>query len=200
MTKQLTLVSHVLCPYVQRAAIVLMEKGVAFDRLDVDLKNKPAWFLAISPLGKTPVLQMDGGAIFESAVICEYLDETIAPRLHPPLALDRARHRSWVEFGSSVLNGITTPAMRQRWPQRHMACAPNSSNLRPSWRAAHSLPGRNSASWMRSSGRSFATLTCSMRLGTLASFTICPKSPLGEAAWHHVSQSAKRFMKTTRSC
>jgi glutathione S-transferase len=106
MTKQLTLVSHVLCPYVQRAAIVLMEKGVAFDRLDVDLKNKPAWFLAISPLGKTPVLQMDGGAIFESAVICEYLDETIAPRLHPPLALDRARHRSWVEFGSSVLNGI----------------------------------------------------------------------------------------------
>jgi glutathione S-transferase len=106
MNQKLTLVSHVLCPYVQRAAIVLMEKGMDFERLDVDLKNKPEWFLALSPLGKTPVLQVDGHSIFESAVICEFLDETIEPPMHPASALDRARHRSWMEFGSSVLNGI----------------------------------------------------------------------------------------------
>ena len=52
----LVLVSHALCPYVQRAAIVLAEKGVAFERRDVDLADKPDWFRAVSPLGKTPVL------------------------------------------------------------------------------------------------------------------------------------------------
>jgi glutathione S-transferase len=106
MKSHLTLVSHALCPYVQRAAIVLMEKGIAFERRDVDLKNKPAWFLALSPLGKTPVLQVEDGAIFESAVICEYVDERHEPRLHPESALERARHRSWMEFGSAVLNAI----------------------------------------------------------------------------------------------
>ena len=102
----LTLVSHALCPYVQRAAIVLAEKDVAFERRWVDLAAKPAWFLALSPLGKTPVLLVDAEPVFESAVICEYLDETLAPRLHPADALQRARERGWMEFGSNVLNTI----------------------------------------------------------------------------------------------
>lgn len=106
MTAPLILISHALCPYVQRAAIVLMEKGIPFERRDVDLKNKPRWFVEISPLGKTPVLQVGDDAIFESAVICEFLDETHAPRLHPVRALERARHRSWMEFGSALLNTI----------------------------------------------------------------------------------------------
>ena len=101
-----TLVSHVLCPYVQRAAIVLDEKRVPFTRRDIDLAHKPDWFKAISPLGKTPVLLVGDTPIFESAVICEYLDDTLAPRLHPRDPLQRARHRAWMEFGSVVLNGI----------------------------------------------------------------------------------------------
>ncbi len=104
--QSLFLVSHALCPYVQRAAIVLDEKGVPFERRDVDLAAKPEWFRAASPLGKTPVLLVRGTPIFESAVICEFLDETFAPRLHPPDALDRARHRAWIEFASQVLNLI----------------------------------------------------------------------------------------------
>jgi len=103
----LELISHHLCPYVQRAAITLAEKGVAYDRIDVDLANKPDWFKAISPLGKTPLLRIDGrDVIFESAVICEYLDETEAPRLHPADPLTRARHRGWIEFASATLNDI----------------------------------------------------------------------------------------------
>ena len=108
MNAPLTLVSHALCPYVQRAAIVLAEKGVAFERRDVDLANKPAWFLAVSPLGKTPVLLVDGEPVFESAVICEYLDETRGPRLHPDDALLRAQHRGWIEFASALLNAVGT--------------------------------------------------------------------------------------------
>ncbi len=106
MTPPLLLVSHALCPYVQRAAIVLAEKGVPFERRDIDLANKPDWFLKVSPLGKTPVLLMGGEAIFESAVICEYLEDTALPRLHPANALQRAQHRSWMEFGSVLLNLI----------------------------------------------------------------------------------------------
>ena len=101
-----TLISHALCPYVQRAAIVLAEKGLAFERIDIDLAHKPDWFLQLSPLGKTPVLRVGGQPIFESAVICEYLDDTAAPRLHPEPALERAQHRAWMEFGSAMLNTI----------------------------------------------------------------------------------------------
>ncbi len=103
---KLMLVSHVLCPYVQRAAIVLAEKGASFQRRDVDLSDKPTWFLQLSPLGKTPVLLVDDVALFESAVICEYLDDTVSPRLHPEDALARARHRAWMEFGSATLANI----------------------------------------------------------------------------------------------
>ena len=100
------LISHALCPYVQRAAIVLAEKAIPFERVDIDLAAKPDWFLEISPLGKTPVLLVDDVAIFESAVICDYLDETTSPTLHPMTALERARHRGWIEFGSAILNDI----------------------------------------------------------------------------------------------
>ena len=106
MAAEPRLISHKLCPYVQRAVIALTEKGVAFERIDIDLANKPDWFVAISPLGKTPVLQVGDHAIFESAVILEYLEETQLSPLHPADPLRRAEHRAWIEFGSAVLNDI----------------------------------------------------------------------------------------------
>ena len=108
MSAKLTLVSFDLCPYVQRAAIVLAEKGVSFERIDVDLSNKPGWFKAISPLGKVPLLKVGDEVLFESAALVEYLDETKQPRLHPEDALTRARHRAWMEFGSAALGDIWT--------------------------------------------------------------------------------------------
>jgi glutathione S-transferase len=108
----LLLVSHHLCPYVQRAAIALAEKEVPFERVNIDLADKPRWFLEISPLGKVPLLcirHSDGNQdiLFESSVICEYLEETQdGHRLHPADALTRARHRGWMEFGSSILSDL----------------------------------------------------------------------------------------------
>jgi len=102
----LELVSHPLCPYVQRAAIALAEKGVPFRRTNIDLADKPAWFLAISPLGKVPLLRTQGEVLFESAAIVEYLEDTQAPPLHPSDALKRAQHRGWIEFGSGLLNDV----------------------------------------------------------------------------------------------
>ena len=87
------LVSFKTCPWVQRAAIVLREKNTPFEFRHIEPDNRPDWFLAISPHKKVPVLRIDDKvSLFESNAINEYLDETIAPRLHPedPVA---ARHQ-----------------------------------------------------------------------------------------------------------
>lgn len=104
----LTLISHPLCPFVQRAAIVLLEKNVKFDRINVDLSEKPDWFLAISPTGKVPLLKVRqpesaDAILFESMVICEYLNDTQggAP-MYPADALLRAQSRAWIEFATQT--------------------------------------------------------------------------------------------------
>jgi glutathione S-transferase len=105
-TPKLELISHHLCPYVQRAVITLLEKDIPHERTYIDLADKPGWFRQISPLGKVPLLKVDEEVLFESAVICEYLNEITPGSLHPADALQKAKHRSWIEFGSSILNTI----------------------------------------------------------------------------------------------
>lgn len=100
------LISHHLCPYVQRAVIVLTEKGIEHERIYIDLANKPDWFADISPLGRVPVLKIGNEVLFESQVIAEYLDEVTEGSLHPEDPLARARQRSWIEFGSETLKAI----------------------------------------------------------------------------------------------
>ncbi|TPG55852.1 glutathione S-transferase family protein [Ewingella americana] len=103
---ELTLINHPLCPFVQRAAIVLLEKKVPFERIDVDLADKPDWFMAISQTGKVPLLKvkLSGSAdalLFESTAICEYLNETQdGVSLYSNYAISRA----WVEFGVAALS------------------------------------------------------------------------------------------------
>jgi glutathione S-transferase len=78
------LVSFKTCPWVQRAAIVLREKGIGFEFRHIEPDNRPDWFLAISPHKKVPVLRIDDQiSLFESNAMAEYLDETVSPRLHP---------------------------------------------------------------------------------------------------------------------
>jgi glutathione S-transferase len=109
---KLTLISFALCPFVQRAIIALKEKGTPFDVIYVDLANKPDWFLALSPLGKVPVLKVErtgkpDGVVFESAVIMEYLEETaVGVALHPVDPLERAQHRAWIEFASATFGDM----------------------------------------------------------------------------------------------
>lgn len=107
MAMILKLISHNLCPYVQRAAILFAEKNISYEKVTIDLANKPDWFLEISPLGKTPVLIVDETTVlFESAAICEFLEESYSPKLHPISALERAQHRAWIEYSSAILNSI----------------------------------------------------------------------------------------------
>jgi len=100
------LVSHALCPYVQRAAIVALEKSLAFERVVVDLGDKPHWFVKRSPTGKVPLLIVGEKTLFESAAIAEYLDETSGGGMLPADPLERAQHRAWVEYASGTLAEI----------------------------------------------------------------------------------------------
>jgi glutathione S-transferase len=105
------LVSFKTCPWVQRAAIVLREKNTDFEFRHIDPENRPDWFLAISPHKKVPVLRIeDRVSLFESNAIAEYLDETIAPRLHPEDPIARAVNRAWTDYVPTFADAVTATA------------------------------------------------------------------------------------------
>ncbi|MEH6447295.1 MAG: glutathione S-transferase family protein [Oleispira sp.] len=107
--QSLHLIAHAICPYVQRSIITLEEKNIPYTRTDIELADKPLWFNQKSPMGKVPILLVDEKhALFESAIICEYLDEITPNSLHPIDELEKAYHRAWIEFGSSILNKIAS--------------------------------------------------------------------------------------------
>jgi glutathione S-transferase len=111
MTSKYLLCSFKTCPWVQRAAIVLREKQVPYDISYIDRNNRPDWFLRISPHAKVPVVVIDGkDSLFESNAIAEYLDETVAPRLHPEDALARARNRAWTDYVPDFAGAISETA------------------------------------------------------------------------------------------
>ena len=111
MTSRFMLCSFKTCPWVQRAAIVLQAKRVPYDITYIDRDNRPAWFLAVSPHSKVPVLMIDGKeALFESNAIAEYLDETAAPRLHPEDPIVRARNRAWTDYVPTFASAISNTA------------------------------------------------------------------------------------------
>ena len=106
---QLTLISHKLCPYVQRAVIAMEEQDIDYKRIDIDLGNPPDWFKRLSPLGKVPVLLVDDDKIlFESAVIAEYINDIGSDELLDSNPIDKARQRAWIEFASATLDNIGT--------------------------------------------------------------------------------------------
>jgi glutathione S-transferase len=104
MSHKLELVSFALCPFVQRAVVMLKMKKAPFTTTYIDLAQPPAWFKEISPLGKVPLLKVDDKhIIFESAVINELIDETIAPPFFSREPIERATERAWIEYGSTLL-------------------------------------------------------------------------------------------------
>ncbi|SFC74208.1 glutathione S-transferase family protein [Pseudoalteromonas denitrificans] len=105
--KQLTLISHKLCPYVQRAVAALEELNIDYKRIDIDLNNKPSWFKKLSPTSKVPILVVDDNSVlFESAVIAEYINDIAGNALLSSKPLAKAKQRAWIEFASNMLQNI----------------------------------------------------------------------------------------------
>ena len=91
--------SSARCPYAQRTRMLMIEKEIPFELTEVDLRNKPDWFLAVSPYGKVPVIVDDGQTIYESAIINEYLDEKYKSiPMMPEEPVERAKARIWMDY------------------------------------------------------------------------------------------------------
>jgi len=91
----ITLYNAARCPYAARARIVLAEKGLEVETVEIDLSDRPAWLYEKNPAGRVPVIEEDGGdALPESAVIMEFLEERYPePALLPADPADRAAVR-----------------------------------------------------------------------------------------------------------
>jgi glutathione S-transferase len=82
------------CPYAARVRIVLAEKGVEVDVVEIDLSDRPDWLYEKNPKGRVPVLEEDDRPLAESAVLMEFLEERYPePALLPPDPADRAAVR-----------------------------------------------------------------------------------------------------------
>lgn len=104
MTDKIKLVSSKFSPYCHRVEMVLMEKNIPYEKQDIDLSNRPDWFVKDAPAGKVPLLYVNDKPLFESFAICEYLEENFKENpLHPSNPLDKAWHRGWMEFSNGIL-------------------------------------------------------------------------------------------------
>ena len=99
----LELISFNVCPFVQRSVITLLHKKCDYKITFIDLKDPPDWFVKLSPLGKVPVLKVDGEVLFESAVINEFIDDVTPGTLKPSDPLTLAKNRAWIEYGGTCL-------------------------------------------------------------------------------------------------
>ncbi|MBD2072045.1 glutathione S-transferase family protein [Leptolyngbya sp. FACHB-671] len=105
---EIELYSAALCPFAHRTRLALIEKGLPFKLIEIDLRNKPENFKEISPYGKVPVLKHGKNRVWESAIINEYLEETFPERpLLPQAPIQRAQARIWINFADTRLFATT---------------------------------------------------------------------------------------------
>ena len=92
------------CPYAHRTRLVLAEKQISYDLIECDLKNKPKELLERNPYGKVPVLVDGATAVYESAIINEYLEEKYPEvPLLPKDPMQRSRARIWIDYANTRL-------------------------------------------------------------------------------------------------
>lgn len=116
---EIELYSAALCPFAHRSRLTLLEKGIPFKSIEIDLQNKPTNFDQISPYGKVPVLKHGNYRIWESAIINEYLEEAFPePPLLPKEPIQRAQARIWIHFADTQLFATTHNLLVSQDPQQ----------------------------------------------------------------------------------
>lgn len=99
------LIGSIASPYVRKVRIVMAEKKLDYELILEDVWSPDTTIMQSNPLGKVPCLIMeDGGAMFDSRVIVEYLD-TLTPvgKLIPPNGRERAEVKCWEALADGVL-------------------------------------------------------------------------------------------------
>lgn len=119
----MTLFSNPTCPHSHRVRIVLAEKGISLDVVDVETASLPEDLLALNPYNSVPTLVDRDLVLYDSRVIAEYLDERFP---HPPLMpvdpVSRARfrlalyhiERDWYSLVDDLERGDKRTANRAR--------------------------------------------------------------------------------------
>ncbi|MBF0455812.1 MAG: glutathione S-transferase family protein [Magnetococcales bacterium] len=96
---RLELIYFKACPFAQRTLIVLNRLGLEFTKTLINPMDKPAWMMEVSPMGQIPLLRVgESTVLFDSSVICEYLNERASGGLLPDNPLTRATYRGLIEF------------------------------------------------------------------------------------------------------
>lgn len=109
---KLRLYSMRFCPFAQRARILLTHKGIDFEIVNINLKSKPEWFLEKTPLGTVPVIEKDDIIVYDSPIVCQYLDETYpGEKLTPADPYQRAKDAMLVELDTKK---VITPFYKVR--------------------------------------------------------------------------------------
>jgi glutathione S-transferase len=112
----ITLYGATASPYVRKTLVALALKELPFEQVQQMPFSKDASFLKISPLGKIPALQDDQFTISDSAIICQYLDESYPGyALYPNNPKDRAKARWYEELGDSQLGEYASGIFFQRF-------------------------------------------------------------------------------------
>ncbi|KAK2896730.1 hypothetical protein QQF64_005725 [Cirrhinus molitorella] len=104
------------CPFAQRSRLVLTAKGVKHEIININLKDKPDWFLEKNPSGTVPVLETSSGqVIYESPITCEYLEEAYPEKkLLPSDPFERAQQKMLLEHFSKVIPFFYTISMGKK--------------------------------------------------------------------------------------
>ena len=113
------LIGSLTSPYVRKVRVVLAEKKLDYNFVLEDVWGSDA-ILAANPLGKVPVLVMEGAeAVFDSRVIVEYVD-TLSPvgKLIPASGRERVEVRTWEALADGILDACVAARMEAVWPHR----------------------------------------------------------------------------------
>ncbi|TAE56142.1 MAG: glutathione S-transferase family protein [Nostocales cyanobacterium] len=119
---------HQQSNFSRKIRILLQEKNLECELIEVNLMNKPDDFVQLSPIAKVPVfVENDSTVIWDSTLIAEYLDETYpTPRFYPEKNQEKLECRKWEEMadhlGDTIINlwilNLTNNAVSSRYRTR----------------------------------------------------------------------------------
>jgi glutathione S-transferase len=110
------LVGSKTSPYVRKVRVILAERALPFDFVEESAWSADTTVPRYNPLNKVPALVMDDGeSIYDSRVICEYLDSISGAGLLPSEPAQRARVRRYEALGDGIADaGIAVFLERKR--------------------------------------------------------------------------------------
>ncbi|KAK7473034.1 hypothetical protein VKT23_001138 [Stygiomarasmius scandens] len=92
------------CPFVQRVWLILEEKRIPYQYIEVNPYHKPESLMKLNPRGLVPTLEYDNKPLYESTVVQEFLEDAYpdhTPHLLPKDPYEKARMKIWIDYVTS---------------------------------------------------------------------------------------------------